>query len=184
MMYYLKLGFILLIICAIAAGLLAYINSLTEPIIAERKAKEEINTREALIPGSSFEEVLTPEGFTYFIATDKESGELRGYSFIAIKNGYSGPIQTMVGLDSSFRILNIKVIDQNETPGLGANCLLSSFSDLFKGMYDTDLAVDKDGGSIRSLAGATITTRAITNSIKEQILILKRSIADREGEQK
>jgi len=177
-MYYVKLGAILLIICAIAAGLLAYINGLTEPIIKERKAKEEIQTREALIPGATFIADKTASGLDFFIAQDPQTNEVIGYTFIAAKNGYSGEIQTMVGLDKEFKILNIKVINQSETPGLGANCTLEGFAKLFVGLSDTELLVDKDGGKIPAMAGATITTRAITNSIKEQVIALKNHLAN------
>ncbi len=173
-MYYLKLGFILLVICAIAAGLLAYINSLTEPVIAERKAQEEINTRKELIPGAEFEEVISEDGFTFFIARDEENNELKGYTFIAAKSAYSSTIQTMVGVDKDLKVIAIKVIDQAETPGLGANCSLPGFATMFSGLTEGELFVDKDGGNVRSIAGATITTRAITNSIREEIANLKR----------
>lgn len=176
MMYYLKLGFILLIICAIAAGLLAYINSLTEPIIATRKAAEEIKTREALIPGAIFEKKEGADAFVYFIAKNAESGELMGYTFIAAKSAYSSTVLTMVGVDKDYKVIAIKVIDQNETPGLGANCLSEDFASMFKGLSETDLLVDKDGGKVRSMAGATITTRAVTNSIREQIIQLRKVI--------
>lgn len=177
MMYYLKLGFILLIICALAAGLLAYINFLTKPIIENRKAQDEINTRAALIPNAEFTKNSTEDGMEYFTATNPETGDLMGYTFIAAKSGYSSTILTMVGLDKEFKVLAIKVIDQNETPGLGANCLLDSFYAMFPGLEETELFVDKDGGKIKSLAGATITTRAITNSIREQIMALKKHLA-------
>mgnify|MGYP001476284705 CR=1 FL=1 len=57
MMYYIKLGGILLIICVIATGILAYVNSVTEPKIIALKAAEAVKSREALIPGADFEEV-------------------------------------------------------------------------------------------------------------------------------
>ncbi len=181
MMYYVKLGFILLVICAIAAGLLAYINSLTEPVIAERKAQEEISTRQALIPGAVFEEVSTEDGFTFFTAKDTESGELMGYTFIAAKSAYSSTIQTMVGIDRDMKVIAIKVIDQAETPGLGANCTQPSFYEMFRGLGESELYVDKDGGAVRSIAGATITTRAVTNSIREEIAALKRYLVKQGG---
>jgi electron transport complex protein RnfG len=111
---------------------------------------------------------------SYFIAYKKGSKELLGYTFTAGKTGYSSKVLTMAGLDPQFNIINIKVIDQAETPGLGANCTAPSFSDQFKGKTQEDMLVDKDGGPIKSLCGATITTRAKANSLlKEQILVLR-----------
>jgi len=173
MMYYIKLGGILLIICVIATGILAYVNSVTEPKIIALKAAEAIKSREALIPESDFEEVKVSEDFSYFIAYKKGTKDIQGYTFTAGKTGYSSKVLTMAGLDPQFKIINIKVIDQAETPGLGANCTATSFTDQFKGKTQTDMLVDKDDGPIKSLSGATITTRAIANSLKEQILVLR-----------
>jgi len=173
MMYYIKLGGILLIICMIATGILAYVNSVTEPKIIALKAAEAIKSREALIPESDFEEVKVSEDFSYFIAYKKGKKNIQGYTFTAGKTGYSSKVLTMAGLDPQFKIINIKVIDQAETPGLGANCTATSFTDQFKGKTQTDMLVDKDDGPIKSLSGATITTRAIANSLKEQILVLR-----------
>ena len=41
----LKLGLILLVFALVAAGVLGYVNSVTEPIIAEREAREGRNPR-------------------------------------------------------------------------------------------------------------------------------------------
>ncbi|MDZ4182520.1 MAG: electron transporter RnfG, partial [Candidatus Cloacimonadaceae bacterium] len=99
MKYYLKLGIILLLFCAVASGILAYINSLTAPVVQARKEKEEISTREALIPDSDFEQV-TVEGekpYSYFVAYKKGTKEIQGYTFIAAETGYSSKILTMAG---------------------------------------------------------------------------------------
>ena len=179
-MYYLKLGFILLIFCVVAAGILAYINGLTDPIIKNRKIEDEMKTRSEIIPKAGFIQKSTPDSsFTYYVAVDSLTKAVKGYTFIAEGNGYGGKIQTMVGVDSTFAIIAIKVIDHNETPGLGAKCLDASFADLYPKMTESYLFVDKDkaeGKNIKSITGATITTRAITNSIREQIMILKKAI--------
>ncbi len=181
MKYYLKLGFILLIFCVVASGILAYLNTLTAPVIAERKAREAIETREALIPGAIFEAQSTNDDMEYFIARSAaDSTQILGYTFVAAQSGYSSTVQTMVGVDKDFKVLAIRVIDQSETPGLGANCVQESFTGQFKDMVLADLRVDKDGGKVVSLSGATITSRAIANSIAGSIAAVQ---ADLGGEQ-
>ena len=180
MMYYVKLGGILLVICAIATGILAYVNSITEPKIIALKAAEAVKSRESLIPDSDFEEVKVSDDFSYFVAYKKGTKDIQGYTFTAAKTGYSSKVLTMAGLDPQFNIINIKVIDQAETPGLGANCTASSFTDQFKGKTQDQMLVDKDGGPIKSLSGATITTRAIANSLKEQILVLRKEVESKQ----
>lgn len=170
MKYYIKLGLILLIFCVVASGILAYVNSLTAPVIAQRKASEEIQAREALIPNADFEEMQSDQGLTYYKAKNPETEEILGYTFIAASLGYSSTVQTMVGVDKDFKVLGIQVVDQSETPGLGANCTLPAFTNQFSGMTIEDIAVEKDGGVVMSLSGATITSRCIANSLRESIL--------------
>jgi electron transport complex protein RnfG len=171
----LRLGIILLLICAIATGILAWVNSSTINIITDRKAKEAIETRQKLMPDAkTFEEKKAVEDTTlaYFIAKD-DKGETLGYTFVAENRGYSSVVKTMVALDKTFKIITIQVIDQNETPGLGTWCQDKSFPDRFKGLGVEDLKVDKDGGKVKSITGATITTRAITNSVHDAIQVIQ-----------
>lgn len=170
MKYYLKLGLILLVFCVIASGILAYVNSLTAPVIAQRKAAEEIQAREALIPNAEFEEKESDQGLSYFVARDPETAQILGYTFIAADLGYSSTVQTMVGVDGEFKVLGIQIVDQGETPGLGANCTLPAFTSQFTGMSVQDIYVNKDGGVVIPLSGATITSRCIANSLREGIV--------------
>jgi len=178
MKLYLKLGLILLAFSVIATGILAYVNSLTLPKIEAIKIKQANDTRELLIPNSTFEEVKG--ALPYYIARDKNTGEVKGYTFMAEKVGYSGPVKTMAAVDKDFRLLSIQVLEQTETPGLGANCAKESFSGQFKGKTADQLIVDKDGGklpnAIAAMTGATITTRAVTGSLREQIGKIKDAV--------
>ena len=183
MKMYLQLGFILLAFCVVATALLAYVNTLTKPKIEAIKIKEAEEARDKLIPNSLFEEVAGD--FTYYIAKDKDSGELKGYTFTASRNGYNGAVKTMAAVDKDFRLIAINVIQQTETPGLGTNAALPKFTDQFKGKSSEQLVVDKDGGvppnAIKALTGATITTRAVTNSLKETVEKLKQSVLTNQG---
>jgi electron transport complex protein RnfG len=160
MKIYLQLGLILLAFCVAATALLAYVNSLTKPQIDSIQQKEAEETRRQLIPDSEFEEIKGD--FTYYIAKDNKTKEVKGYDF---------------------NIIAIKVIQQTETPGLGTNSTQPKFTDQFKGKSVEQLIVDKDGGvppnCIKAITGATITTRAVTNSLKESITLLKKLVLEK-----
>jgi electron transport complex protein RnfG len=178
MKYILKLGLILLIFCAVASGILAFVNSKTQPVITARKLLEEEQTRKDLLPLAKTFELKKAEAdsnFVYYIAKDDAENTI-GYSFIAAKSGYSSVVKSMVALDKDYKVINMKVIDQNETPGLGTNCATKDFPNRFKGLGLDEIKVDKDGGKVASLTGATITTRAVTNSIRDAITTLKTDI--------
>ena len=179
MKYYLKLGFILFIITAIASGVLAYMNTLTQPIIEENQRIAQEKARKEVLPSAiTFEEVIGD--ITYHIGKDA-GGNIVGYTFVASLYGYSSDVKTMVGINTDLIIEKIKIISQAETPGLGANCEKPEFQTQFSEKQETDMKVDKDGGNIVSLTGATITTRAITNSIKAALDKLDLSAEKIEG---
>lgn len=181
MKLYLKLGLILLAFCVVATALLAFVNSATKPKIEELKSKAAEEARAALIPGAVFElksfAVPESDSIEYYEAKDEKTGELKGYTFTAAKAGYSSNVKTMAAVDPDFKIINIRVIEQAETPGLGANCTQESFAAKFKGLATDELLVDKDGGKIVSLTGATITTRAITNSLQEMVQVIQAKLS-------
>ena len=177
---YLQLGLILLAFCLVATALLAYVNTITKPQIDKIKTLEAEETRRTLIPDSDFEEITSD--ITYYIAKDNKTKEVKAYVFTAEKNGYNGPVKTMVAVDNNFQIIAIKVTDQSETPGLGSNSTQPKFSEQFKGKTSEQLIVDKDGGvppnCIKAITGATITTRAVVNSVKESIDLLKAKVQE------
>ncbi|RLC53525.1 MAG: hypothetical protein DRH79_03455 [Candidatus Cloacimonadota bacterium] len=166
MKYYLQLGFVLLLITALASGILAYINGLTAPIIEENQRLTKENARKEVMPDAvSFEKIgiYNEEGV---FAAKNDTGEIVGFTFLASLYGYSSDVKSMVGVTKDMVVNKIKVISQTETPGLGANCEKPEFQAQFSNKDLQQMKVDKDGGSIESLTGATITTRTIANSIK------------------
>lgn len=181
MKMFIQLSLILLAFCVVATALLAYVNTLTKPKIEAILIKEAQVAREALIPNADFEEVNG--ALTYYIARDKATKEIMGYTFTAEKIGYNGLVKTMAAVDKSFNLINIQIVQQTETPGLGTNSTKPVFTDQFKGKTVEQLVVDKDGGvlpnAIKALTGATITSRAITASLKEHILLLQQDIQNK-----
>jgi len=179
MKLFLRLGLTLLGFCAVATALLAYVNSITKPLIDEHQRTAAEQTMSKLIPEAVFEPVTIhteKDSLVYYIAKDQKTGEIKGYTFTAVKPGYSSMVKTMAAIDTNFKIINIQVIEQSETPGLGANCTKPEFSAKFTGLSADDLVVDRDGGKFVSLTGATITTRAVTNSLRDAIKLIQKDV--------
>ena len=87
-------------------------------------------------------------------------------------DGYSGAIQIIAGFYADGRVAGVRVLGHKETPGLGDKIELakSDWIKTFDGMeyvadYDPRWAVKKDGGDIDQFTGATITPRAVINSV-------------------
>ena len=98
------------------------------------------------------------------------AGKAVGYAIESIsKNGFGGAVRLMVGFDTEGTILNINVLEQKETPGLGTkmaeegNPLLASLKD--KKAAEVNMTVRKDGGDIDALTAATISSRAYAEAV-------------------
>jgi Na+-translocating ferredoxin:NAD+ oxidoreductase subunit G len=157
-----RYGLTLSVICAAASASLAAVNSATKPkIIEQAKAEEEASLRDVLPGGEKFEPVRSGEEVVYYKAFDN-SGKMIGVAFKAQGKGYSSTIETMVGMTSDGNIQVIKILSQNETPGLGAQVSESKFTDRFSGKNTSDL------NGVEAITGATISSRAVINSVAEK----------------
>jgi electron transport complex protein RnfG len=157
-----RYGFILSLICAVAAGLLAGMNSLTKArIVAQAQAEEENGLKEVLPDAACFEALKSGNDVLYYKAQNKE-GKLIGVAFKAPAKGYSSLIETLVGMTADGRITAIKVLSQNETPGLGARVTEDSFS----GQFSNKNIQGLDG--IQAITGATISSKAVIESVKKK----------------
>ena len=162
----------LFVICIVCSSLLAGVYALTKaPIDAAAKAKNEAAILEVLPETAvTIEEERTVdfEGATYAynLAYD-ELGNTVGCAINVAPVGFGGPIAIKVGFDVNGVIWNTKVLSQAETPGLGAKCVESSFSDQFKGLdpAQKNLAVKKDGGDVDAITASTITSRAYADGL-------------------
>ena len=84
----------------------------------------------------------------------------------------------MTGISSGGKVMGVKITEQNETPGLGQKALDASFTDQYiADLPENGFEVTKQGAAadneIDALAGATITSRAVTNSVNLAIDIYK-----------
>lgn len=166
----LKLGFILTVICVIAAASLAKVYDVTNVIIKKNEKELNEKKRKDILPQAAGFEEETVDGKTVFIGKDKD-GKAIGTIFTVEPRGYAGPIKTMIGIDEGGKVVavNITKLDQMETPGLGTKVTELKFRDQFKGKEGDSLKLKKDGGSIDAITAATISSRAVANGVKEGV---------------
>ena len=185
-----KFGCILMAYTLVVSVALAFVNIKTTPLIEVNKAAAENSARKEVMPGMSGDYELKGEGsdFPYWIGyKGGEKSEIGGYIFITSGTGYSSTIETMVGVDVNGTITGVKILFQQETPGLGARAEEINrgenepwFTRQFKGKsLEDDIKVEKDDGTIDSVTGATITSRAITDSVSEGIAKLNKIVGGR-----
>ncbi|MFC1607617.1 RnfABCDGE type electron transport complex subunit G [Candidatus Latescibacterota bacterium] len=172
----LKLGAVLMTYALLAGSSLAFVNDKTSGLIIENKLIAETAARSEVLPGMSggFDARDGKDGLSYWIGwRDEAKSDIGGFLIMTSGNGYSSVIESMVGVDTAGNIIGVKVISQQETPGLGTKIqeIRHGESDpWFTRQYigrtaDDDISVAKDGGTIDAITGATISSRALTNSI-------------------
>lgn len=165
-----KLG----IICIIVSGLLAYVNSITAPVISANDQKTfEASMSEVLPNGGSFTEEklsFTPDesGVELSSIYKAENG---GYVATAVcHEGYGGDITVMVGIKDDMTVNKIKIMSLSETAGLGAKSDTPEFMNQYNGLKNGISVVKNNGGSvadntISAISGATITSKAVTKAV-------------------
>lgn len=163
----------LLLICAIVSALLAGVNSITKPIIAENEQKNfEIAMQEVLPEASGFKEVdpgdYTPSetGVTLDSLYRADNG---GYVVSTVcSEGYGGDVSVMVGITKDLTINQVKIMSMSETPGLGAKASEPEFIGQYDGL-SAGITVVKNttpaDNQIEAISGATITSKAVTKAV-------------------
>jgi len=156
----LKFGFILGIICIIAAGLLAGVDILTQPkILAQAKLEEELSLKIIFPLAHHFDEVKEKGETIYYKVFDGEN-KFIGVAFQVSGRGYAGEVKILAGMLKDGKITAIKILSQNETPGLGSRITSLSFIDRFKGRNDLS--------EVEAITGATVSSRAVIDSVKKK----------------
>ncbi|MGB5247820.1 MAG: electron transport complex subunit RsxG [Woeseia sp.] len=96
---------------------------------------------------------------------------------VTARDGYSGPIRLLIGIEASGEISAVRIIEHRETPGLGDK-IESSKSDWVEQFPGKSLgnpalddwAIRRDGGTFDQLTGASITPRAVIKAIRETLV--------------
>ena len=160
-------------IALVAAGALAGVYMLTmAPIEAAMKAKQEAAIMQVLpeVEGLQVADAEKVEGVTLYKAYVGE--EWIGTAVEASTEGnanmpFGGTFRLMVGFDKVGNVVNYVVLEQAETPGLGAlmttwfkNADKPGQNILGKNPATTEFGVSKDGGDVDAITASTITSRA------------------------
>ncbi|CAN5116684.1 electron transport complex subunit RsxG [soil metagenome] len=183
---------LLALFAIIAVGLLA---------VAERLARDRIDSRERVHALETLHAVISPSRYDNDLLEDRitvRDRELLGTEapvpiYRARRNGqpvaaillpvapdgYSGPIRLMVGINADGSVAAVRVIAHSETPGLGDGIELarSNWIRQFTGraLDDPDeWAVSRDGGNIDQLTGATVTSRAVVEAVRDALLYFQK----------
>lgn len=192
---------VLVIVTGISAASLTALKGVTDPYRARIQAELTEAALGVVMPeATSFavrQTTVDGKPFSYRVA--KKGEATIGYVAEGHATGYSSVIRVMVGVDTDFAIQGIKVLSQKETPGLGDKImeirskrtwgtvltgtspdergLRPWFQTQFDGLR-APVKVDKDGGKIDAITGATITSRAVCTAVDSAVAELQRAIGN------
>lgn len=162
-----RYGFILGLICFLAGLVLSGVNALTEPVIVQQKEIGNVQALKELVPLAETFKPFEKDGSVLFFEALDSKQKIIGFLVKASQEGYSSDIETLTALNPDLEIIAIKVLSQNETPGLGTRVTEDSFTGQFKGKTLATYS------NVQAITGATISSTAVIRSIKARLEELK-----------
>ena len=153
---------VLAAICLVVTALLAYINSVTSPIIAkaEKEAAEKAQ-QDVLKEANGFEEITDiakPDGVTKMVKATNGAG----YVFTVESKGYGGKMELICGIKADGSLESVQTLTHNETGTVGGEKVVNnscSYRENFVGKTADNY--DK----VDTVASATISSNAYKKAI-------------------
>lgn len=151
---------VLVCICLVVTGALAYVNSVTKPIITEAQEQEAAQARKEVLPSAddfTRLDASLPDG-----ALDAyKANNGAGYVFTVAEKGYGGEMKLIVGLNPDGSVCSVKTLSHGETVGIGSRVAdnSSGYSKNYKGK------TEKNYSEVDALSGATISSKAYKKAV-------------------
>jgi electron transport complex protein RnfG len=162
---------VLFLVGITSAFFLSFVYKKTAPLISkyrEESLKKSLNEVFA-DPSVRFEEIKV-DTLWKVLKGDKYIGII----FRSEKKGYSGTIKPIVGVDSTGKIIRVKIPKEelSETPGLGMKIAEEPFLKQFNNLSADEIFLkkDKQQGKIDAITSATISSRAATDAVREGLI--------------
>jgi electron transport complex protein RnfG len=171
----------------VGTGLVVVTYSGTRDIIAEAQRAALEASLNQLVPADRYDnrvtedriEVVDPE----WLGTDQPVAVYRArkngqpvalFATPFAPDGYSGPIQLLVGVYADGALAGVRVLAHKETPGLGDGIeekrspwILAFAGKSLESPQSERWKVKKDGGVFDQFTGATITPRAVVKATRK-----------------
>jgi len=129
--------------------------------------KEHVYMLHTLLPGSG---EFTLEPYTGEDATVRSVHKAEnGFVVETCTQGYAGEIYVMVGVNNDGNVTGLVVRDMNETFGLGGNALGDH---VYLAQYLNTAGEAAVGENVDAIAGATVTSKAITRCVNSAVAVV------------
>lgn len=180
----------LVLFTLVGTALVAITADLAQERIAANQAQQAIKTLLPLLPEGGYNnqphldtiEISAPD----FFGTDRpqtiyrvrlNENPVAAILTVTAPDGYIAPIQLLVAIDAGGRIMGVRALQHQETPGLGDKIEVSKH-DWIRGFSGRDLndpvrsawAVRADAGQFDQITGATITSRTVVSAVRDALI--------------
>ncbi len=157
----------------IAANQQAWLEQSLQPALGDVSFDSGITESRLTIPAPN---ALPGPGEATIYRVYSESEPAAALFVVSARDGYSGAIRLLVGIDANGAVTGVHVLEHRETPGLGdlVETGKSEWSLQFRGRSLGDpvaagWAIRRDGGEFDQLTGASVTPRAIVKAVRETL---------------
>lgn len=190
-----RTAIILFIFVVIFTSLLSAAYLWTLPTIQAAAADEKMKLVDEVLPRTSYNNDLLKDTVridpTQALGLDettlayraRKDGKIAALVLEAVApDGYAGKIRLLIALDGDGSLIGVRVTQHKETPGLGdyieprkdknkERPWITQFNGLNPATLDErEWKVKKDGGRFDSVAGATVTPRAVVKAVRRAAL--------------
>lgn len=170
----------------LSGGGLALVFGWAEPLILENERLETLAAINAVVPGGGgstpLAELLSDGGdLPQAFRVEGAGGETLGWALVGSGTGFQDKIRLMVGLSPDLSATRgLKVLKDNETPGLGTKIRDGAFPAQF-----AEPALALEGGlkvtkgarvsarEVEAITGATISSKAVVAIVNDAVAGLK-----------
>jgi Na+-translocating ferredoxin:NAD+ oxidoreductase subunit G len=179
-------GAVLACVALLGSAVLSGAQRHSAPYIAANQRQALLDSLQVVVPPGSFDNDIlddftdisdpgrlgSPDATRVYRAS--LAGEPRAAAFrVVAPDGYSGPIDLLLGVTVDGRVAGVRVVSHRETPGLG-DAIEARRSDWILGFDGRSLEdpgeagwrVVRDGGVFDQFTGATVTPRAVVSAVR------------------
>lgn len=151
----------LVCICLVVTALLAYINSVTAPIIKAADDKAAAQARMEVLSSADSFKLMNIKNLPECVTEVYKAENNTGYVFMLTVKGYGGDMNLICGIKSDGKIEKTKTLSHSETSGLGSKTAEEPYKKQYVGKSADTL--DK----VDAISGATISSTAYKKAITD-----------------
>ncbi len=178
-----KMVIVLTTVTLLSGFILSFFYMQVEDRIQQNAIDALNKSLEIVLPeAKTFEKLENNENMDIYIGKNSNNDDI-GYAIIAYANGYQGEIKIVCSLSADLKgIKTIYILEQSETPGLGAKIKNNEFRSQFELLATNKEIIcikgesNKSYNEISAISGATISSKAVTDGLNNYIAKAKKII--------